>query len=93
MPVALLDTNAVSDLMRDDPKVRARMSSHADPVVTSVIVVGEIRHGVNRLPSGKKRRELESRAQGTLARSPLNRSPSQSPMPMAVSRRLWKARD
>ena len=32
MPAALLDTNAVSDLMRDDPKVRARMGSHPDPV-------------------------------------------------------------
>lgn len=27
MPAALLDTNAVSDLMRDDPKVKARVGS------------------------------------------------------------------
>jgi hypothetical protein len=67
MPVALLDTNAVSDLMRDDPNVRARMNSHPDPVVTSVVVVGESQYGMSRLPSGKKRRELEARAQGTLA--------------------------
>ncbi len=67
MPAALLDTNAVSDLMRDDPKVQARMGSYPDPVLTSVVVVGEIRYGVSRLPSGKKRRELEARAQGTLA--------------------------
>jgi predicted nucleic acid-binding protein len=67
MPVALLDTNAVSDLMRDDPNVRARMNAHPDPVVTSVVVVGEIRYGVSRLPLGKRRRELEARAGGTLA--------------------------
>src|SRR5262249_30227149 len=67
MPAALLDTNAVSDLMRDDPKVKARMASHPDPVVTSVAVVGEIRYGLSRLPPGKRRRELEARAKGVLA--------------------------
>ena len=35
MPPALLDTNAVSDLMRDDPKMKARMGSHLDPVMMS----------------------------------------------------------
>jgi predicted nucleic acid-binding protein len=66
MSAALLDTNAVSDLMRDDPKVKARMGSHSDPVLTSVVVIGEIRYGLSRLPSGKKRRDLEVRAQGVL---------------------------
>jgi predicted nucleic acid-binding protein len=66
MPAALLDTNAVSDLMRDDPKVQARMGSHPDPVLTSVVVVGEIRYGLSRLPPGKKRRDLEARAQSIL---------------------------
>ena len=50
MPTALLDTNAVSDLMRDHPQVKARVGSHPDPVVTSVIVVGELRHGLSRYP-------------------------------------------
>jgi predicted nucleic acid-binding protein len=67
MPAALLDTNSVSDLMRDHPKVKARMGSHPDRVLTSVVVVGEIRYGLNRLPSGKKRRDLEARAQTILA--------------------------
>src|SRR5262249_20386996 len=67
MPSALLDTNAVSDLMRDDPKIRGRIGSHPDPVLTSVVVVGEIQYGLSRLPPGKKRRELEARAQGVLA--------------------------
>ncbi len=58
MPAALLDTNAVSDLMRDHPRLKARVSTSSDPVATSAIVVGEIRHGLSRLPSGKKRTDL-----------------------------------
>jgi tRNA(fMet)-specific endonuclease VapC len=67
MPAALLDTNAVSDLMRDDPKVKAHLGSHPDPVLTSVVVVGEIGYGLSRLAHGKKRKDLEARAQGILA--------------------------
>jgi predicted nucleic acid-binding protein len=53
MTAALLDTNAVSDLMRDHAKVKARVAAHHDPVFTNVIVVGEIRYGLSRLPAGK----------------------------------------
>jgi predicted nucleic acid-binding protein len=67
MPAALLDTNAVSDLMRDDPKVQARLGTHPDPVLSSVVAVGEIRYGLGRLPPGKKRQHLEARAHGVLA--------------------------
>jgi predicted nucleic acid-binding protein len=67
MTAALLDTNAVSDLMRDHPKVKARVISYPDPVLTSVVVVGEIRYGLSRLPPGKKRNDLEARAQSILA--------------------------
>jgi predicted nucleic acid-binding protein len=67
MPPALLDTNAVSDLMRDHPRVRARLGNHADPVVTSVVVVGELAYGLGRLPAGRKRSDLEARAQQILA--------------------------
>jgi hypothetical protein len=35
MPAALLDTNAVSDLMRDHPKVKTRVGHHPNPVLTS----------------------------------------------------------
>ncbi len=66
MPAALLDTNAVSDLMRDQPKVRARVGNHPDPKLASVVVVGEIRYGLSRLPPGKKRNDLEGRAQSIL---------------------------
>ena len=67
MPAALLDTNAVSDLMRDHPQVKARIGKHADPIATSVVVVGEIRYGLDRLPVGKKRTNLEARARNILS--------------------------
>jgi tRNA(fMet)-specific endonuclease VapC len=67
MSAALLDTNAVSDLMRDHPRVKARIGTHPDLIVTTVVVVGEIRYGLDRLPAGKKRTDLETRAQSILA--------------------------
>ena len=67
MPAALLDTNAVSDLMRDLAPIKARIAKYTDPVVTRVVVVGEIRYGLDRLPAGKKRTDLEARAQHILA--------------------------
>jgi predicted nucleic acid-binding protein len=68
MPVGVLDTNAVSDLMRDHPKVKARAAAHPEPIISSAIVAGEIRHGLERLPQGKKRSELEAHAQAVFAR-------------------------
>jgi predicted nucleic acid-binding protein len=70
MPVALLDTNAVSDLMRDQPQLQARANQHADPVVTSIIAYGEIWYGLERLPHGRRRADLEARAQAVLGRLP-----------------------
>src|SRR5205085_5219654 len=49
MPSALLDTNGVSDLMRDHPQVKARVGTHAGPITSTVVVVGEIRYGLDRL--------------------------------------------
>jgi predicted nucleic acid-binding protein len=66
MAAALLDTNAVSDLMRDHPQVKARVAAHPDLIATSVVVAGEIRYGLERLPVGKRRTDLESRAQTVL---------------------------
>jgi predicted nucleic acid-binding protein len=63
MPGALLYTNAVSDLMRDQPQIKVRVAQHGGPLVTSVMVQGEIRYGLQRLPAGKKRADLEARAQ------------------------------
>src|SRR4051794_18221656 len=66
MAGALLDTNAVSDLMRDQPQIKARVSKYSGPVVTSVVVRGEVRYGLDRLPVGKKRTDLEARARNIL---------------------------
>lgn len=71
MPAALLDTNALSDLMRGHSRMKARIAQHPDMVITSVIAVGEIRYGLNRLPAGKKRTDLEARVQSILAAIPI----------------------
>jgi predicted nucleic acid-binding protein len=60
----LLDTNAFSDLMREHPKVDARLASISSThrVVICSIVRGEIRYGIECLPQGKRRQELEAKA-------------------------------
>jgi tRNA(fMet)-specific endonuclease VapC len=70
MAAALLDTNAVSDLMRDHARLKARVATYTGPILTSVVVRGEIRYGLERLPPGKKRIDLEARAQMILAALP-----------------------
>lgn len=60
----LLDTNAFSDLMREHPKVAARAAkiTVTDRIVICPIVRGEVLYGIQRLPVGKKQKDLESRA-------------------------------
>ena len=67
MPAAVLDTNAVSDLMRDNAQLKTNVANYADRIVTSAVVVGEIRYGLGRLPLGKKRSDLEARASAVFA--------------------------
>ena len=57
----LLDTNAISDLMRAAPLIENWMAGldQRDRVVTCTIVRGEILFGIARLPPGKRRTELE----------------------------------
>ncbi len=57
----LLDTNAISDLMRASPRIEKWMAGLApgNRVVTCTIVRGEILFGIGRLPQGKRRAELE----------------------------------
>jgi predicted nucleic acid-binding protein len=57
----LLDTNAISDLMRAAPQIENWMAGldRGDRVVTCAIVRGEIRFGIARLPRGRRRTELE----------------------------------
>ncbi len=57
----LLDTNAISDLMRAVPRFETWMAglNQNDRVVTCTIVRGEILFGIARLPAGRRRTELE----------------------------------
>ncbi len=65
----LLDTNAISALMRKRPEIRARLSSlgASHGIVTCPIVRGEILFGVEKLPDGRRRRELAERAASAFA--------------------------
>lgn len=65
----LLDTNGFSDLMRADPQVEARLAAlpASDRVVICTIVRGEILFGIQRLPSGRRRRDLETKAASLFA--------------------------
>jgi len=49
-----------------------------------VVVVGEIRYGLSRLPAGKKLNDLEARAQGILAA--LHAEPVSAPIADAYGR-------
>jgi predicted nucleic acid-binding protein len=62
--IFLLDTNAFSDLMREHPKMNARLAniSPTERVVICSMVRGEIRYGIERLPQGKRRQALEVKA-------------------------------
>ena len=59
--VTYLLTNAISDLMRAPAQVENWMAGldPGDRVVTCSIVRGEILFGIARLPTGKRRTELE----------------------------------
>lgn len=59
--IYLLDTNAISDLMRGAPHVEGWLAElHGlDQVVTCTVVRGEILFGIARLPVGRRRTELE----------------------------------
>lgn len=59
--IYLFDTNTISDLMDEHPRLAARAGSIGsfDRAVTSPIVVGEILYGIERLTPGKKRTDLD----------------------------------
>ena len=68
----LLDTTAFSDLMREHPKMDARLAGlpPEDRVVICSVVLGEIRYGIGRLPQGKQRQDLEAKADRLLVVTP-----------------------
>ncbi len=59
-----MDTHAFSDLMREHPKVDAHLASasSAERVMICAVVRGEIRYGIEPLPQGRRRQELEAKA-------------------------------
>ena len=75
MPIYLLDTNTLSAIMADHPRVKARLAQEPGQVVTCAIVRGEIRYGLERLPTGKCRTNLESKASNVFAALPVEPVP------------------
>lgn len=58
----LLDTNIISNVTKPvpSPSLMAWLSEQADEdLFASSLTIAEIRHGILRMPAGKKRRELE----------------------------------
>lgn len=68
----LLDTSGVSGLMREDSGMASWLSSVStdDRVVICTITRGEILFGLERLPQGKRRAELEAKTQKLFAVMP-----------------------
>lgn len=60
----LLDTTAFSALMRRDAKSCARVAGLAptDRIVVCTITRGEVLYGLERLPQGKRRSDLDAEA-------------------------------
>jgi predicted nucleic acid-binding protein len=65
----LLDTNAISAIMRADGKMASWLSSvgTGDRVVVCPVARGEILFGLERLAAGRRRTELEMKAQKLFA--------------------------
>jgi tRNA(fMet)-specific endonuclease VapC len=65
----LLDTNAISALMREDPRLASWLSSVQpdNHVLTCTIARGEILFGLEKLSRGKRRSELDVKAQRLFA--------------------------
>jgi tRNA(fMet)-specific endonuclease VapC len=62
--IFLLDTNAFSDLMRENPKIDDHLAgiSPMDRVVICTVVRGEILYGIKRLSNSKRQQDLEDKA-------------------------------
>ena len=70
--IYLLDTNAISDLMRAAPAVEDWLSTldPEDRVITCTIVRGEILFGIARLAESKRRLDLQQKVLGLFAAIP-----------------------
>ena len=65
----LLDTNAISDLMRSQPEIERWMAAldANDRIITCAIVRGEVLFGIARLPQGQRKSELDATAHAFLS--------------------------
>jgi tRNA(fMet)-specific endonuclease VapC len=68
----LIETTTFSRLMRRDVRVRARIAAlhPVDLAVICPVTRGEIMYGLERLPQGKRRSDLEAEAAYLLAQLP-----------------------
>jgi tRNA(fMet)-specific endonuclease VapC len=59
----LLDTNVIGDIARDRPEVQARLRSLGaeDVVITCPFVRGEAIYGTERMPEGRRRRDVAAK--------------------------------
>jgi predicted nucleic acid-binding protein len=55
----LADTNAISDRLKRVPAVVDWFAAHRGEIGISTITLAEIRRGIELLPAGKRRRDLE----------------------------------
>jgi len=78
--IFLLDTNAISDLMKAEARLEKWLSSlrDEDRLVTCVIARGEILFGLARLAEGRRRLELEQKAANILAALPCESIPERA---------------
>ena len=70
--IFFLDTTAISDLMREEPRTQDHIAglSLADSVAICAVVRGEIRYGIERLPFGKRREALDAKSRLLFAAIP-----------------------
>jgi predicted nucleic acid-binding protein len=76
--IYLLDTNAISALMRADAQMASWLSSIGvdDRVIICTIARGEILFGLERLAPGRRRTELEGKAGNLFAILPCEPTPA-----------------
>jgi toxin FitB len=68
--VILLDTNVVSEMMRPQPAamvVAFLRACRVDDLFLPSLAVAELRHGIARMPPGRRRSGLEANLDGVLA--------------------------
>jgi predicted nucleic acid-binding protein len=66
----VLDTNVVSELMRRAPATAVLAwveRQHAAAVCTTSVTIAEVRYGIERLPSGRRKNQLEAATTDVLA--------------------------